>query len=68
MGNAWTKNNVSSGGVNQSSMQFKNNLGSTTRVMKDSTASIMISKEQIKDEETTRSPDDNDFLVVSAAV
>jgi hypothetical protein len=36
--------------------------------MKDSTASIMISKEQVKDEETTRSPDDNDFLVVSAAV
>jgi hypothetical protein len=68
MGNAWIKNSVSSAAIQSASIQFRNDLGSTTRVMKNSTTNILVSKEKINDQDSTQSPDDNDFLVVSAAV
>ncbi|KDR67290.1 hypothetical protein GALMADRAFT_80032, partial [Galerina marginata CBS 339.88] len=70
MGNAWTKNNVSSRAIELQSTNFKKNLrvGSTTKVMEDSTTSVMVDQGHTKDEELTRSPDDIEYLAVSAAV
>lgn len=68
MGNAWTKNNVSSGDLQSTAMQFRNNQGSTTRVLQGSAADMMISKEHVKDEAASETADDGDIFFVSSAV
>ena len=70
MGNAWTKNNVSSGDIQSTAMRFKNNQGSTTRVLQGSGADMIISKEHIKDEAASYNPDDGtgDIMFASSAI
>lgn len=68
MGNAWTKNNVSSGDLQSTAMQFRNNQGSTTRVLQGSAADMIISKEHVKDEAASETADDGDIFFVSSAV
>lgn len=68
MGNAWTKNNVSSGDLQSTAMKFRNNQGSTTRVLQGSAADMMISKEHVKDEAASETADDGDIFFVSSAV
>ncbi|KAF8877557.1 hypothetical protein CPB84DRAFT_1879768 [Gymnopilus junonius] len=58
MGNAWTKNNVSSAAIQSTAMQFKN---STTRVMKESEISVVVNKECKREEDST-----SDFVVSDA--
>ena len=68
MGNIWTKNNVSSGGIQSTAMQFQNNHGSTTRISQGSGTDVIITKEHIKDEVASENRNVGDIFFVASAV
>ncbi|PPQ72889.1 hypothetical protein CVT26_003510 [Gymnopilus dilepis] len=67
MGNAWTENNVSSN-PDSTNMKFERGLGSTTHVMKESTTSVMVDKEQVSNAASLPGIEHSHVFVISEAV
>ena len=69
MGNAWTENNVSSNlNPDSTNMKFERGLGSTTHVMKESTTSVMVDKEQVSNAASLPGIEHSHVFVISEAV